>query len=172
MATSSQSLRMIELQLLRHGKSDWPEGVIDHDRPLSERGARDAARMGQYLRENSGLPDIVISSTALRARTTAEIFMTAAELSRTELIVVEQLYVTTHQKLLAEMALYERHEIVMAVGHNPVFENALISLATHDLSLTENGKLMTTANLARIHLESGKIEITRPRDIEASFNMP
>ena len=163
---------MIELQLLRHGKSDWSTDVIDHDRPLSERGAREATRIGQYLLENCGLPDIVISSTALRARTTAEIFMSAGELSQSKLILSKQLYITTHQKLLAEMDLYQRYESVMAVGHNPVLENVLLSITSHDLPLTEDGRLMKTANLARIRLKSGEIEIVRPRDLDAGANKP
>lgn len=64
---------MRELLILRHAKSDWKAeyGGVDHERPLNDRGEEDARRMGRFL---AGLaPDAVVSSTALRARTTVEL---------------------------------------------------------------------------------------------------
>jgi phosphohistidine phosphatase len=61
------------LVLMRHAKSDYPEGVPDHERPLAERGRRDAPRMGAWLRDGGYLPDRVVCSTAMRARQTWEL---------------------------------------------------------------------------------------------------
>jgi len=58
------------LVLLRHAKSDWPDDVPDHDRPLAKRGKRDAPSAGRWLRANGYLPDDVICSTARRTRET------------------------------------------------------------------------------------------------------
>jgi phosphohistidine phosphatase len=58
------------LVVLRHAKSAYPPGVADHDRPLAERGVRDARAAGAWIRENLGLPDHVVVSTARRARGT------------------------------------------------------------------------------------------------------
>jgi phosphohistidine phosphatase len=64
---------MKELLILRHGKSDWHAGASsDHERPLNERGKKAAAAVGRFLTATGQQPDLVLSSPALRARTTAE----------------------------------------------------------------------------------------------------
>jgi phosphohistidine phosphatase len=66
---------MIRLALVRHAKSDWENADLDdHDRPLNDRGVQDAPRMAARLRASGFRPDVILSSTALRARTTAEAF--------------------------------------------------------------------------------------------------
>jgi phosphohistidine phosphatase len=66
---------MIRLVLVRHAKSDWGDPSLDdHDRPLNSRGMRDAPRMARALAETGFRPEVILSSTALRARTTAEAF--------------------------------------------------------------------------------------------------
>jgi len=63
---------MLQLVLMRHGKSDWDASYgADHDRPLAERGVRSARLMGRMLTEAGQSPDLVISSTATRAYRTA-----------------------------------------------------------------------------------------------------
>lgn len=65
---------MKTLFVLRHGKSDWSaDYATDHDRPLAKRGYRAARCMGEFLRQTAQVPDLVVSSTALRARRTAEL---------------------------------------------------------------------------------------------------
>ena len=64
---------MKTLLILRHAKSSWrDESLVDHDRPLNERGKRDAPRMGRLMRAQDLEPDAVICSTAKRARKTAD----------------------------------------------------------------------------------------------------
>ena len=59
---------------MRHAKSSWAdEGLSDHDRPLNERGLRDAPRMAALLDEQNSVPDVILCSTAMRAHTTAKI---------------------------------------------------------------------------------------------------
>ena len=71
---------MKNLILIRHAKSSWDNPwQDDHDRPLAERGLRDAPRMAKRLKQKGIFPDIMLSSTALRAIETAKI--TAQELS-------------------------------------------------------------------------------------------
>ncbi|QKJ18892.1 SixA phosphatase family protein [Microbacterium hominis] len=66
---------MIRLVLVRHAKSDWGDRLLDdHDRPLNPRGERDAPRMAQLLADTGFRPDAILSSTAVRARTTAAAF--------------------------------------------------------------------------------------------------
>lgn len=66
---------MIRLVLVRHAKSDWGDPSLDdHDRPLNNRGRRDAPVMAGRLASTGFVPDAILSSTALRARTTAAVF--------------------------------------------------------------------------------------------------
>lgn len=61
---------MKQLLLLRHAKSAWPDGVADHDRPLADRGRRDAPRMGAYIAKAGLQPDFALVSSALRTQET------------------------------------------------------------------------------------------------------
>ncbi len=60
---------MIRLALVRHAKSDWGSPALDdHDRPLNRRGLRDAPAMAARLADSGFVPEVILSSTALRAR--------------------------------------------------------------------------------------------------------
>ncbi|NUS44757.1 MAG: histidine phosphatase family protein [Mycobacteriaceae bacterium] len=63
---------MRTLILMRHGKSGYPDGVADHDRPLAERGRREAGLAGEWLRAHHPDIDAVLCSTAARTRETLE----------------------------------------------------------------------------------------------------
>jgi phosphohistidine phosphatase len=60
------------LILMRHGKSGYPDGVDDHERPLAARGQYQAGLAGEWIRANVGTVDAVICSTALRTRETLD----------------------------------------------------------------------------------------------------
>ena len=68
------NLNMKTLILVRHAKSDWPENMRDFDRPLAARGLKDAQKMAEYLVEENIAIDQMITSPALRAKTTCSIF--------------------------------------------------------------------------------------------------
>lgn len=107
---------MITLALVRHAKSDWGDpGLDDHDRPLNERGLRDAPRMARRVAESGFRPDVILSSTALRARTTAEAF--AAELAAA-VSLDPALYGAPASALLVAAAS-TRARAVMVVAHDP-----------------------------------------------------
>ena len=107
---------MIRLALVRHAKSDWGNpGLDDHDRPLNDRGLRDAPRMARALAETGFRPDVILSSTALRARTTAEAF--AAEL-RIAVSLEPELYGAPASTLL-DVAAATGAASVMVVAHDP-----------------------------------------------------
>ncbi|MFZ2512318.1 MAG: histidine phosphatase family protein [Gordonia sp. (in: high G+C Gram-positive bacteria)] len=104
------------LVLLRHGKSDYPAGVPDHDRPLNERGRRQAALAGEWM-DNDGLDvDAVICSTAERTRQT---------LSRTGIdvatIYTEDIYENTPENILEAIRSYAPDDAttLLVVGHFP-----------------------------------------------------
>ena len=65
---------MKTLLILRHAKSSWKDLELpDQDRPLNKRGRHDAPRMGKLLKQEDLIPDHIVSSTALRAKKTAEL---------------------------------------------------------------------------------------------------
>lgn len=118
---------MKTLLLARHAKSDWGvPGFADHDRPLNSRGRRDAPVMARRLVDDGIRIDRIVSSTATRARSTAEEYAAAFELT-----VVEEplLYAATARSILAiAAALPDEAETVMLVGHNPGMTDAVDEL--------------------------------------------
>ncbi|MBW9093377.1 histidine phosphatase family protein [Microbacterium jejuense] len=107
---------MIRLALVRHAKSDWGDpGLDDHDRPLNDRGMRDAPVMAARLAASGFRPDVILSSTALRARTTAEAF--AAELG-VAVSLDPALYGAPANSLLAAAAATGAGS-VLVVAHDP-----------------------------------------------------
>lgn len=123
------------LVLLRHAKSDRPGGVADHDRPLAERGRREAPLAGRWLRDNVPEIDRVLCSTAARARETWR--LASAELaSPPETRYLDRLYAASGDGLLtAVRELTDETGTVLLVGHNPGLEELLALLAGSDEQL-------------------------------------
>jgi phosphohistidine phosphatase len=111
---------MAELVIMRHAKSAWPAGVADIERPLNERGRRDAPAAGRWLREHKTL-DLVVCSPALRTRQTWE--LVASELETVpEVRYDERLYGTsTYAEVVRELP--DDARTVLLVGHNPDVED-------------------------------------------------
>jgi phosphohistidine phosphatase len=109
--------------LLRHGKSRWDqEGVEDHDRGLTGRGKRDTTRMGEELRARGLLPDVILCSTAKRARRSA---MRAAKAMAYEGPLHPEAALYFHgvgQYVEALANLPDDVQRPMIVGHNPLLE--------------------------------------------------
>ena len=137
---------MKTLLILRHAKSSWDdESLDDHDRPLNKRGKRDAPRMGQLLRDEDLLPELILCSTAVRARKTLDKVCEAANYGG-EKALNGELYMagpSTYVDVLRSVD--DRVERVMVVGHNPGLEELLSDLAGIDEHLS-------TAALAVVEL--------------------
>ncbi|MGR2752696.1 SixA phosphatase family protein [Agromyces arachidis] len=112
---------MKTLVLVRHAKSSWGDPAIpDHDRPLNDRGRRDAPEMGRRLRERGTAPDAILSSTAARARTTAEAIAAALGLQPDAVTLDEGLYGASADAILGAVGvLDEGIATVMVVAHDP-----------------------------------------------------
>ena len=112
---------MLELILIRHAKSSWSEtGLSDFERPLNARGERDAPRMGHRLAELGVQFDLVLSSPALRAITSARLIARETGYPEGDIQELEDLYNADADTLLAEVQRIEpgcRH--VALVAHNP-----------------------------------------------------
>ena len=72
---------MKKLTLTRHAKSSWEHNVIDHERPLNDRGSSDAVLLANEFKNSFIQPDLLISSDANRAKTTANIFIETLNIS-------------------------------------------------------------------------------------------
>lgn len=112
---------MKRLTLIRHAKSSWKdEALADHERPLAARGERDAPRMGERLRARHARPSLIISSTALRAKQTAQSVADALEYPHELIDYAPALYMASPDTILGLAAAQDdRHSDVMLVAHNP-----------------------------------------------------
>ena len=148
---------MKTLLVLRHAKSSWDDAALDdHERPLNKRGRRDAPRMGELVREHGLIPDVVISSDAVRARLTAEAVIEAARYAGA-ILLDRRLYMAGPADILSLLrTVGEKAETVMIVGHNPGLEELVAQL-------TGDWQDLPTAALAQIILP-----IDRWRDLNLS----
>ncbi len=114
---------MKTLLIFRHAKSSWKDHTLaDHDRPLNKRGKRTAPRMGELISNEGVIPDLILSSTAKRARSTAK---RAAKTMgyQGEMIYLESLYMAEPQAYLSAVRHHaEAQQRVMVIGHNPGLE--------------------------------------------------
>ncbi len=112
---------MKTLFLVRHAKSSRDDPVLpDKDRPLNERGTRDASRVGEQLAKGGAKPDLILSSPARRAVTTAEIVARKLDYRPKDIVVDDRLYAAMPDDLLAVIhELDDKTKRVMLFGHNP-----------------------------------------------------
>lgn len=163
---------MKTLLILRHAKSSWKRPDLDdHDRPLGARGRRDAPRMGALLRRRGLTPDLVVSSTAVRAQTTAE---QVAEKSGYggQVVLDRRLYLAAPEALVDVVGrLGGTVARVLVVGHNPGLQELVARLAGA-------AEALPTAALAQVALPIGAwrelrastrgrlVELWRPKELD------
>lgn len=136
---------MRTLYLCRHGKSSWADpGMQDFDRPLNERGMHDAPMMaGRFKQRNEPL-DLMVSSTAKRALSTAHAFADVlgaterghfdAAAARPQLVLQPRLYHADVRSILDIVnALPDAAQHVMLFGHNPGFTEAVAFFSSDDI---------------------------------------
>jgi phosphohistidine phosphatase len=128
------------LLLLRHAKSDYPQGVADHERPLAPRGEREAGLAGDWLRAHAPAVDAVLCSTATRTRQT---------LARTRIDApvnfVGRLYDATPGAVIEEINRVEPDvETLLVIGHEPAMSSVALGLATADGSNTTAAERIST----------------------------
>ena len=151
---------MKTLYVLRHAKSSWQDlSLADHDRPLAPRGEKVAPLMGQVLAAFEIPPTLILTSTARRAKDTAE--MTAESFRKH----YSSQGIATSLKIIANPAIYgassitlikilkelpQKYDAVVIVGHNPELEE-LVSLLC--FSVNDGSLLLPTATLAHVTAE-------------------
>jgi phosphohistidine phosphatase len=107
--------------LVRHAKSSWDDPALpDQERPLNDRGRRDATEMGERLAKRNVKPDLILSSPAVRALRTAEIIAKKLDYKRKDIVVDHRLYAVEAGDLLDVIdKLSNALKRVMLFGHNP-----------------------------------------------------
>jgi phosphohistidine phosphatase len=154
-----------ELYVLRHAKSSWKEsGLADHDRPLAPRGRRAAKAIGGYIREHGIEPELVLCSTATRARQTLE----RLELGHDPEVSLEpDLYAAGAATLLARIrTIPPEVGSAMVIAHNPGLHDLVERLAGTELAKLPTGALATLAVDDWAALENAELaDLVRPRDV-------
>jgi phosphohistidine phosphatase len=114
---------MKTLFLVRHAKSSRDDPSLpDRDRPLDDRGKQAARKMGKRLAKRDARPDLLLSSPALRALTTAQLIAEEVGYKGKDIVVDDRLYASNADDLLAVIrALDKKLSCVMLFGHNPEF---------------------------------------------------
>lgn len=118
---------MKTLYMVRHAKSSWDDmSLADHDRPLNDRGKKNAPDMGKRLKKRGVFPDKLISSSARRARSTAKRIAKEIGYHKNDIVLTRELYdagvndITTFVKSQSDDI-----DSLMIFGHNPTFTDCV-----------------------------------------------
>jgi phosphohistidine phosphatase len=158
---------MKRLILIRHAKTEQLTGPgLDFDRVLTERGHTDSVLMANQLIKASNYPDLIISSTAIRAKQTAEIFAENLKYKKENIVLKKFLYHDFYDKkeiLKVINKIEDKCNIVFIIGHNP-YISELASQMTGDVyeHIPTAGYLsilFNTNNWSDISLGSGTLEV-------------
>ena len=141
---------MKTLYLVRHAKSSWKFDVIDHERPLNERGLEDGPKMAAHIAATMPKPDLLMSSDALRAKTTAVFFAKAFTIPDTEIILNNKMYDFEGRDLVEVIkSVGDEVDTLMVFGHNNAMTNFVNSYG--DLRVDNVATAAFTAITFEIH---------------------
>jgi phosphohistidine phosphatase len=158
--------------LMRHAKSSWDEPYhSDHERPLNARGRHDAPRMGDLLVAEDLTPDVVVCSTARRAKETLAGVMETSPVDEGVVSFSGELY---HGDIVdyleALRSLPEEAKVALLVGHNPDIEYFLSQICGEQEHMTTAAIAQVTFEVARWkdlneETEGTLVNLWRPREI-------
>lgn len=156
---------MRRLILIRHAKSDYPFGVPDHDRPLAERGRRDAPLIGRHLRNQSWAtstsPPRVVVSSALRAQQTW--LAAAAQLEgstwQVPYVTEPRIYEASPSTLRTVIAENADADSVVLVGHNPGLVQLVAELGCPSDMRSRALEKLPTGSVAVLETPSGDADV-------------
>lgn len=115
---------MKKLILVRHAKSSWKHNVIDHERPLNERGTADAELLSNHLKNSNLVIDKVLSSDAVRAKTTANSFILNLDIDNHLMDLNHNLYDFSGENLINTIKEVDASiNNLMVFGHNHAVTN-------------------------------------------------
>jgi phosphohistidine phosphatase len=124
---------MKTVYLIRHAKSSWEdESLSDFDRPLNERGKIDAPRMGRRLKEKDFAPDLLLSSPAKRAFSTAKRIADVLGYSKEKIKTDQALYHADEDEILNVIrSMNDKNDCIVIFGHNPGLTD-FVNTMNHD----------------------------------------
>lgn len=159
------------LLLMRHAKSDYPEGVADHDRPLAPRGIREAGLAGDWLRAHAPVIDAVLCSTATRARQTLENTRVDAPTRFTD-----RIYASTPGTMIDEISrTTDDVGTLLVVGHEPTMSELALILAdngSNDAALERVSVKFPTSAIAVLDVPCGWKALEPGRAALTGFEVP
>ena len=161
---------MKTLYMVRHAKSSWEHDVIDHQRPLKERGENDALLVSKKVSKRIESPHKIISSDAKRALTTALYFKESLKVSVDDFITNHDLYDFGGEKVMEIIkSLDDNWSHVMIVGHNHAFTSIANMLGNKYIdNMPTSGFIMIEFEEDHWkHVKRGKtVETIFPRDLK------
>ncbi len=137
------------LIIVRHGKSSWDyESLADIDRPLKERGVRDAFDMAGRMKKQGLIPQRIITSSAIRAIHTAIIFSRILEVFKEKIIICEELFHADASEIVNIIGTTPADiDSLMIFGHNPGFTRLVNILSNLSISnLPTSGMVLLVFN--------------------------
>ena len=150
---------MKTLLILRHAKAASDRPIADHERPLTVLGESQAREVGRWLRGSELTPGVIVSSTAVRARCTAELVAAACgyygKVQATDALYGAVREIEIQQMVHVLHGIDEAGEPAMIVGHNPDLERLIAAL-------TRVHERLSTATVAQLELN-----IARWADLQA-----
>ena len=164
---------MKTILLMRHAKSSWKDKDIkDIKRPLAKRGKRNAPQMGEFIKEKELVPQVILSSPAVRAQQTAELFVKGSEFQG-EIKYIDALFMAEADEYLKQLrTLPDDIERVMVIGHNPGLES-MVPLLTGQVEALPTASIAYLVAPIRRWKDLSKetqvdlVEIWRPKELEA-----
>lgn len=122
---------MKQLLLVRHAKSDWnTDAQTDFERPLNKRGNKDAPEMAERLLNKHIVPQLIVSSPALRALTTAKYFADTFNIEKKLIETNPSIYEASASTLLSIVNTFDnKYNFIALFGHNPGITQLAISLS-------------------------------------------
>ena len=140
---------------MRYAKSDWSQNCSDFNRPLNKRGVRSAKKMGLWMKGQAILPQKVLVSPAQRALSTPQLFCNAASIDSTAIQIMQIIYGARKNELNQVLRLMpDKLENILIIGHNPSLEELLKSLVTEHIHLAIEEKLLPTASIVHLTIQT------------------
>jgi phosphohistidine phosphatase len=162
---------MKTLLLLRHAKSSWKQPELaDHDRPLNKRGKQTAPIMGALLQDEDLIPDLILSSSAVRAHTTALLVAKACSYVG-EIKQTRKLYLGEPQDYIEVLCqVIDKHARVLVVGHNPGLEMLIEALTGEAMAMPTGALAYIELSLKRwsdldMDTDCKLVNVWRPKDL-------
>ena len=157
------------LYIVRHGKSSWDfEDGADADRPLKEKGIRDTYDIAGRIKSKVLIPQLIISSSAIRALHTAVIFSRVLGIPEKSILISSELLHTTPAKIIDFIGNTSSSiDSLMIFGHNPGFTSLANLLSNLEIAN------IPTAGLVKLEFETDSWKkISRKNLVNESFEFP